>query len=292
MLDQMVGRADVVRITAGSSRGTGFLIDESRVLTALHVVGSASAGAVTMHGPVRVEGALVEAGQIRSVVALLNSVEGMPFDSMLDWICLRVEGLDALVRPRVRASRASDATEEWRTYGFPHDAPDTGKSAGGGFRSIDAVMRSAASSSRYSKSLFRNSVPVTIPADFLAGRCSSATRLSGCSSAPPSASAPARCTRYPSRRCLPVYSCRRVRARSRCAMPNSRCPRLRLWRRLLPTTSTGSPPTSLLGPRGLRLRRCGLTQRRTASVHEHRHTACRSDPAQGTTPAQVLDGDL
>jgi hypothetical protein len=137
----MAGRSDVVRIAAGASRGTGFLIDESRVLTALHVVGTAIGGVVTLHGPVRVEGALSESGRIRSVVALLDSIEGMRFDAALDWICLRVEGLEALARPRIRAPRAADATAEWRTYGFPREAPDDGKSAGGRCRSIDAVVR-------------------------------------------------------------------------------------------------------------------------------------------------------
>jgi hypothetical protein len=41
----------------------------------------------------------------------------------------------------VRAVRAADATTEWRTYGFPRDAPDTGKSVGGSFRSVNAVLR-------------------------------------------------------------------------------------------------------------------------------------------------------
>lgn len=137
----MAGRTNVVRITAGTSRGTGFLIDESRVLTALHVVGTANGGAVTLHGPVRLEGALAEHGRLRRIVALLDSVEGMPFDAALDWICLRVEGLAALAPPHVRAPHAADATAEWRTYGFPPEAPDTGKSAGGNFRSIDSAVR-------------------------------------------------------------------------------------------------------------------------------------------------------
>ena len=33
----MARRVDVIRIDCGTSRGTGFLIDEERVLTALHV---------------------------------------------------------------------------------------------------------------------------------------------------------------------------------------------------------------------------------------------------------------
>lgn len=117
------------------------MIDGARVLTALHVVGSVSGGVVTLRGPVRVEAALVENGRIRTVVSILDSVEGMLFDAALDWICLHVEGLEAIARPRIRSPRAADATAEWRTYGFPTDAPDTGQSMGGGFRSTGAVVR-------------------------------------------------------------------------------------------------------------------------------------------------------
>lgn len=129
-----------MRIAAGSSVGTGFLIDGSRVLTALHVVGTVLDGKVVPHGPIRVEGTIAEGIHLRPVVAVLDSVEDMSFDAAFDWICLQVEGLDALSRSRVRPVRPSDETSEWRTYGFPSEAQADGKSAGGRFRSINSAV--------------------------------------------------------------------------------------------------------------------------------------------------------
>jgi hypothetical protein len=132
----MANRADVVRIASGEERGSGFLVDDSHVFTALHVIGRAADGSVVPHGPVRVEGARAD---LRAIVA--TEIEIVLFDAAADWVCFRVEGFAQLARPRLREVRSSDLGAAWHTYGFPDSAAAAGKAAGGTIRALEAEVR-------------------------------------------------------------------------------------------------------------------------------------------------------
>ena len=92
----MAGRIDVVRITTGPSRGTGFLIDGDRVLTALHVVGRVDRGQLVLHGRDLLITAAIRAtvmgGASFRFPVCVPAVEDVEFDERLDWACVKVNG--------------------------------------------------------------------------------------------------------------------------------------------------------------------------------------------------------
>jgi hypothetical protein len=138
----VVRRIDVLRIAAGKSRGTGFLVAPDRALTALHVIGKVTAGRLVLHGEVVVEAAIATTEGLRLPVYTVPA-DAIAFDLALDCAYLRVEPslfAEVAVLPIGDASRLA-AEDTWRTYGFPNSAPADGMGAMGMITSTGAMLR-------------------------------------------------------------------------------------------------------------------------------------------------------
>jgi hypothetical protein len=137
-------RVDVVRVVAGRSRGTGFLIDGDRVLTALHVIGSSGQGELVLHdSTIQLTAAAAGATAFRFLAAICTRQDVTEFDDQLDWACIRVDE-EALrgVRPlSLRTLDESAQSASWDTYGFPDGAEEDGKATTGTIASTAASFR-------------------------------------------------------------------------------------------------------------------------------------------------------
>ncbi|HWL85596.1 MAG TPA: trypsin-like peptidase domain-containing protein, partial [Polyangiaceae bacterium] len=123
----MARRIDVMRIETGPSRGTGFLIDHERVLTALHVVGTVERGRLVFHGQNLSITAAVQDGVSFRFPVCAPAVADVQFDERLDWACIKVDGAFSSVGPlAVGELGDSDHSAAWHTYGFPDSSPDDG----------------------------------------------------------------------------------------------------------------------------------------------------------------------
>ncbi len=88
----MVDRIDVVRIEAGTRRGTGFLVARDRLLTALHVIGTAVGDRLELHGSVALHAEVVDAeGRLRSPVHYISPSHVLAFDHELDWAFISID---------------------------------------------------------------------------------------------------------------------------------------------------------------------------------------------------------
>lgn len=136
----MVGRSQVVRVEAGDSVGTGFLIATDLLLTAFHNVAVADAGSVRGRADeIRLQYGRPGAGvRIEYLQGLTTVDEGGPlvaWDAVDDWIVLRVKKAITTHVWDVASARMDLGPVEWETYGFP---VDDGEAAYGIFATSDA----------------------------------------------------------------------------------------------------------------------------------------------------------
>jgi hypothetical protein len=140
-------RVDVVRVKAGASRGTGFLVDSTRVLTALHVLGSTVNGKFELLAPT-IELTFASMREdapesLRFPVYVCGREDVLDFDDHLDWACIGVdeEAVTGILPLPMRSFDQDDQNAQWDTYGFPNDFPDDGKATTGIVASTGASMR-------------------------------------------------------------------------------------------------------------------------------------------------------
>ena len=134
-------RVDVVRLSVGESRGTGFLLDAQRVLTALHVVGRLDQGRLVLHGPsLRITAAVTDGASFRFPVSI-PTIDDIKFDETRDWACIQVKGAFSGVVPLpVGELKDEDEGSCWNTYGFPDSCSEEGKATAGTITSVAAIL--------------------------------------------------------------------------------------------------------------------------------------------------------
>lgn len=122
-LKNAVVRIDVIG-TGGRSRGTGFLVTDQLVLTALHVVAdrgqTASTGSLQLLPGVRT--LTFASGTAQAHVVPASVVEGA-WDAIEDWIVLRLDAALGITPPRLGRI---DSSEEWWGFGYPAMAANDG----------------------------------------------------------------------------------------------------------------------------------------------------------------------
>src|ERR1700680_3471297 len=115
-----IARIDVMQRGRSLSRGTGFLVADGLVLTALHVVADRTKESLTPY-----PGEIVLSFPSTSTK---GSIYENYWDRLADWALLRCEttqGLDGAPRPLPIAELREDGAT-WQTYGFPDANPRDG----------------------------------------------------------------------------------------------------------------------------------------------------------------------
>ena len=111
-----ITRIDVMEKGQSTSRGTGFLVADGLVLTALHVVADRRETVLT---PIRGEIELTF-----PTVSAKATIHEDYWDRLADWVLLRCDSL-AGIRPLPLAELRDDGCG-WETYGFPDANPQDG----------------------------------------------------------------------------------------------------------------------------------------------------------------------
>ncbi|HEX3479350.1 MAG TPA: serine protease, partial [Kofleriaceae bacterium] len=142
----MARRTDVLRLSVGTSRGTGFAIAPDRVLTSLHVVGKVVDGELRLHGEsIRIAAAIAtgDDDELREAVCVATRADIVDHDPELDWVAIRVdaEAFAGVTVPALGGVAASDQSASWSTYGFPDGNDRLGKATGGVIESTAALVR-------------------------------------------------------------------------------------------------------------------------------------------------------
>lgn len=143
-----VDRTHVLRIefpgSAGEQpRGTGFLIEHGRMVTALHVVADRARNPVVFYpGPMTLRTATLNAvGRFDFNDIELKALAPLRWDRDEDWVLLEVPAdLQAAVLPHAPAKEVT-AGAQWTIYGFPDANPDDGCALGGQLRTKAAAFR-------------------------------------------------------------------------------------------------------------------------------------------------------
>jgi hypothetical protein len=143
----VVRRADVLRLTAGSSRGTGLAIAPNRALTSLHAVGAVVNGALVLHHDTveivaEVTDSDGETEVVQYPVCTCTVDDVVDFDRELDWIVFDLDAsmLTGMVLPVLAAVAPEDAGASCATYGFPDAGVELGAAADGIVVSLDAEV--------------------------------------------------------------------------------------------------------------------------------------------------------
>lgn len=111
-----IARIDVVQGGQSISRGTGFLVAEGLVLTALHVVADRRQESLAPY-----PGEIVLTFPNHSTTAVIH---GEYWDRLADWVLLKCAGAPP-ARP-IPLAELRESGAEWQTYGFPDASPRDG----------------------------------------------------------------------------------------------------------------------------------------------------------------------
>src|SRR5437868_4938411 len=104
-----IARIDVMQAGKSISRGTGFLVADGLVLTALHVVADRSKDALTLY-----PGEILLTFPSYATKAVIHETY---YDRLADWALLKCETAPPL-RPLPLAELRNEGVA-WETYGFP-----------------------------------------------------------------------------------------------------------------------------------------------------------------------------
>jgi len=138
----MAERIDVLRISAGESRGTGFLVAPDRLVTALHVVGDALDGVFTPHGRIEAVARVSRGDTFGRITVTLTTEDVVGLERDRDWICFAVDRErlgEVTVWPA--SADAPVTNERWETFGFPDSSPDDGKGTTGSIAGTNVITR-------------------------------------------------------------------------------------------------------------------------------------------------------
>jgi hypothetical protein len=136
-----------VRISAGTSWGTGFAIAPHRVLTSLHAVGELAEGRLALHGnEVEITAKITDSDgdndRVRFPACVCTLDDVADFDAELGWIVFDVdsETFAGLTIPPLAAAAPSHNSARWTTYGFPTADDDLGEATEGDLISTAAPL--------------------------------------------------------------------------------------------------------------------------------------------------------
>jgi len=136
-----------VRISAGSSWGTGFAIAPHRVLTSLHAVGKLADGRLALHSDeVQIVAKITDSDGEHDIVrfpAYVCTIDDVAdFDAELGWIVFDVDSemFGGITIPPLSAAAPSHNAVRWATYGFPDPDADLGEIAEGDVISTAAPL--------------------------------------------------------------------------------------------------------------------------------------------------------